>query len=179
MRMDSVVRVDLSDHAPDFRRLAVQPGLGLLDRSGAHAAILRKWLGPYLAEPIWEGNVVKYELRADAGERLVPQKIEPLSAADCKGGFRGELDILQKKLEAAPARTGTERGFKARDVGAAEKTHRRPPNGRGDRGAFCKYLDSGGVWRLAWLWGYERKSSQRGPGRDLPKSRLPNSGDPQ
>ena len=34
MRVDPIVQVDLSDQAPDFRRLALQPGMGLLDRSG-------------------------------------------------------------------------------------------------------------------------------------------------
>ncbi len=162
MKVDSVVLVDLSDQAPDFRRLAVQPGLGLLDRGGAHAAILRKWLGSYLAEPVWDGNIVKYELRTDAGERLVPQKIEPLSAADCKGGFRAELDILQQKLEAAPARTGTERALRHVMLDRLKKLNTEPQT-TAAAGVFCKYLDSTGVWRLAWLWGYERKSSQ--PGR--------------
>ena len=39
----SIARVDLSEQAADFRRLALQPGMGLIDKGGAHAAILRKW----------------------------------------------------------------------------------------------------------------------------------------
>ncbi len=74
---NSVVQIDLSDQAVDFRRQALQPGMGLLDKSGAHAAVLRNWLGGYLADPHWEGSVVKYQIRTDDNQRSRPRVFNP------------------------------------------------------------------------------------------------------
>jgi len=45
------VRVDLSDAARDFRPMAIEPGLPVLDRAGANARLLFKWLGGLVVVP--------------------------------------------------------------------------------------------------------------------------------
>lgn len=157
----SVVQVDLSDQAPDFRRLALQPGMGLIDKSGAHAAILRKWLGSCLALPRWQGNIVQYEVQSDEGIHLSPKRFEMLTAAECKGAFRPQIDAMLQKMEAAPARTGTERALRHVMLDRLKKLQSNPGQAA-QAGVFGKYLDPNGVWQLAWLWGYERKTSDPG-----------------
>ncbi len=159
---DSVVQVDLSDRAADFRRLALQPGMGLIDRSGAHAAILRKWLGQSLAEPSWDGNLVRYQIRGEDDGVLLPQRIWPLTISDCKGAFRGEIAAMVQKLEAAPAHTGTERALRHVMLERLKK-FQTDPVFAAQSGALAKVLDTSGVWRLVWLWGFERKTSETGP----------------
>jgi hypothetical protein len=84
-----------------------------------------------------------------------------LTAAECKGAFRGELEALAQKLEAAPARTGTERALRHVMLDRLKKLTA-DPNAAAQAGVFAKYLDPAGVWRLVWLWGFERKSSDPG-----------------
>ena len=64
------VRVDLSDGARDFRPVAIEPGVPVLDRPGASAKILFKWLGRVVADSEWEGDSVSFFVRDDHGGRL-------------------------------------------------------------------------------------------------------------
>lgn len=157
----SVVQVDLSDQAADFRKLALQPGMGLIDKSGAHTAILRKWLGSALTVPRWEGNIVYYQIQADDGAHLAPKRFEMLTAAECKGAFRPQLEAIVQKLESAPARTGTERALRHVMLDRLKKYQTNPAQAA-QAGVFGKYLDPSGVWQLVWLWGYERKTTEPG-----------------
>lgn len=158
---DFVAQVDLSEQAEDYRRLALQPGMGLLDKGGSHAAILRKWLGSNLAVPVWDGYIVKFQLRDEDGGAFEPKRFQMLTAADCQGAFRSELEGLAKKLETAPARTGTERALRHVMLDRLKKLQADPKQAA-QSGVLAKYLDHGGVWRLVWLWGFERKSSEAG-----------------
>ena len=54
------VRVDLSPEARDFRPLALEPGVPILDASNAHGQILFKWLGSLAAQPEWQGESVDF-----------------------------------------------------------------------------------------------------------------------
>ena len=45
-------RLDLSDGAEDFQKTATEPGLAMLDASGANYATLNRWLGDFAAEPM-------------------------------------------------------------------------------------------------------------------------------
>ena len=49
-----IVRIDHSAAAHDFQPVALEPGVPLLDRTGAHYSVLRRWLGEFVAEPNWE-----------------------------------------------------------------------------------------------------------------------------
>jgi len=61
------VRVDLSETARDYRPIAVEPGVAMLDRSGANARMLYRWLGGMVAEPVWDGESINFYVRDDQG----------------------------------------------------------------------------------------------------------------
>ena len=79
------VRVDLSETARDYRPIAVEPGVPMLDRSGANSRILFRWLGGMVAEPLWEGDTVGFYVRDDKGGRLEDVICQPASAQDLPG----------------------------------------------------------------------------------------------
>ncbi len=172
---DCVVQVDLSEQAVDFRRLALQPGMALIDRSGAHLAILRKWLGTNMAEPTWDGNFAKYQIRGEEGVAIDPKSFQPLTAAECRGAFRGEIEALAQKLEAAPARTGTERARKARHAGSLKETAsgsqlRRPIRRLGEISRFVRRM------AIGLALGLRTQNLRTRNRRHLQKSELPDAG---
>ncbi len=142
--------------------------MGLLDKSGAHAAVLRNWLGGYLADPHWEGSVVKYQIRTDDNQVLTPASFQPLTQADCQGAFRSEFQIIQQKLNAGSARTGTEKALRLVMLDRFQKLISNS-QAAANSGAFAKYRDASGVWRLVWLWGFERKTPEPGQPAICPK----------
>ena len=104
------VRIDLSDSARDFRPIAVEPGVPLLDRSNANSKILFRWLGGLVAEPEWEGDSVNFFARDDHGGRLEEAVCTPASDEDLKGPLKEDIDALADRLEKAKPETSTERG---------------------------------------------------------------------
>ena len=64
------VRIDLSDEARDYRPMAIEPGVPMLDRSNANAKILFRWVGGMAAEPVWDGDSVNFFVRDNRGGRL-------------------------------------------------------------------------------------------------------------
>ncbi len=149
------IRVDLSDAARDFRPIAVEPGVPLLDRSDANSKILFRWLGGLVAEPEWEGDSVNFFVRDDHGGRLEEVVCSPASDEDLKGPLKEDLDALADRLEKAKPETSTERGVhKIIRHWFAQLTE---DENRTDRdNYFFKYRDVLGRWRLVWCWGYQR-----------------------
>ena len=76
------VRVDLSDASRDYRPIAVEPGVPMLDKSNAHNKILFRWLGGLAADPAWEGESVNFYVRDDHGGRLEEVACEPIAIED-------------------------------------------------------------------------------------------------
>ena len=54
------VRVDLSDNARDFRPIALEPGVPMLDSANANGRIIHRWLGDLAGEPEMAGDSVNY-----------------------------------------------------------------------------------------------------------------------
>jgi len=111
------VRVDLSDGARDFRPLAIEPGVAVLDRPGATAKILFKWLGGMVAEPEWRGDRVDFFVRDDHGGRLEEVVCQPASSEDLQGLLKDDMALLAERLEKAKADSSTERAV----LGAVRK----------------------------------------------------------
>lgn len=155
------VRVDLSDIARDFRPVAVEPGVPLLDRSHANAKILLKWLGGLAAEPEWEGESVNFYVRDDHGGRLEEVTCWPASDDDLKGALKADLDALRERLSRAKPETSTERGVHKAAMQSLAKLMDEAH--RTDRdNYFFRYKDANGRWRLVWCWGYQRADQQLG-----------------
>ncbi len=71
----------------------------MLDRSGANARILFRWLGGMVAEPVWEDDIAGFYVRDDQGGRLEDVICQPASAQDLQGLLRDDLGKLRQRLE--------------------------------------------------------------------------------
>ncbi|NQU26509.1 MAG: Ig-like domain-containing protein [Candidatus Nealsonbacteria bacterium] len=156
------MRVDLSDDARDFRPIALEPGVPMLDRSNANAKILFRWLGGMVGEPVWEGESVNFFVRDDHGGRLEEAVCQPASAEDLRSTLQGELDALKQRIEQAKPETPTERLVKKMARRSFAALIDDP--GRTDLDSyFVRYKDANGNWRLVWAWGYQRVDQQPAP----------------
>ncbi len=156
------VRVDLSEEARDYRPIAVEPGVPMLDRSGANARILFRWLGGMVAEPVWEDDLVGFYVRDDQGGRLEDTYCQPVSPQDLQGSLRDDLAKLRQRIEQARGETSTERTLRKILMKSFQDVVDKP--GRNDQDSyFFKYKDVLGNWRLIWCWGYERLDQEPAP----------------
>jgi hypothetical protein len=156
------VRIDLSDNARDFRPVALEPGLPLLDRSGSCAKILFRWLGGLVAEPVWEGESVNFFVRDDHGGRLEEVICQPATGEDLRTTLKDDLATLKSRLEKARPETPTERTLCNAVVQALQDLTADP--GRSDLDCFFfRYRDVKGRWRLVWCWGYQRADQEPAP----------------
>ena len=92
------VRIDLSDMARDYRPIAVEPGVPMLDRAGANNRILFRWLGGLVAEPSWEGDSVNFFVRDDHGGRLEDVICQPATEQDLKTSLKDDLAKLKSRI---------------------------------------------------------------------------------
>ena len=98
------VRVDLSDEARDYRPLAIEPGVPMLDKSNANAKILFRWIGGMAAEPVWDGESVNFFVRDNRGGRLEEVICQPASEQRAPALLQDELSRLKDRLDKAPRR---------------------------------------------------------------------------
>ena len=153
------VRVDLSDGARDFRPVAIEPGVPMLDSSNATARIMFKWLGGLVAEPEWEGESVNFYVRDDHGGRLEEVACSPASDADLSGPLKDDLNLIKERIAKARPETSTERAV--HQVVSDSFAALAEDESRTDRDHyFFKYRDVQGRWRLVWCWGYQRADQQ-------------------
>ena len=149
------VRVDLSEEARDYRPIAVEPGVPMLDRSGGNARILFRWLGGMVAEPEWDGDLVGFYVRDDQGGRLEDVYCQPATCQDLQGPLRDDLAKLRQRLEQSRGETNTERTLRKVLMRSFQDVV--DNSARNDHDSyFFKYKDVLGNWRLVWCWGYER-----------------------
>ena len=156
------VRVDLSETARDYRPIAVEPGVPMLDRSGANSRILFRWLGGMVAEPVWEDDTVGFYVRDDKGGRLEDVICQPASAQDLQGILRDDLAKLRQRLDQSRGETPTERTLRKVLLRTFEELVDNPARTDLDS-YFFQYRDVMGNWRLIWCWGYERLDHEPAP----------------
>lgn len=160
---NQLFRLDLTDQAQDFQKTATEPGLAMLDASGANYAALQRWLGDYAAEPVWLGpNTVSFYVRHE-GERVNEPTVAPVTATELEKGLKEPWEELQAKLRKARPETASEQTLQR----VATKTLREIANDPEANDASCflfKYRADGGPWRLAWGWGYQRCDHDPGRG---------------
>ena len=156
------MRVDLSDDARDFRPIALEPGVPMLDRSNANARILFRWLGGMVGEPVWVGESVNFFVRDDHGGRLEEAVCQPATAEDLNGLLQGEMNALKGRIEQAKPETPTERLVK-KMIRRSFAALAEDPNRTDLDSYFVRYKDANGQWRLVWAWGYQRLDQQLAP----------------
>ena len=156
------VRIDLSDNARDFRPIAIEPGVPLLDRSNSNAKVLFRWLGGLLAEPVWDGESVNFYVRDDSGGRLEDVSPQTADADDLKNLLKDDVAALRDRLEKAKPETSTERAVKKTVLRCLQELVDNPHRTDLDD-YFFRYKDVQGRWRLAWCWGYQRVDQEPAP----------------
>ena len=155
-------RVDLSPQARDFRPVAIEPGVPLLDRSGSNDRIVFRWLGGMAAEPVWEGETFRFFARDDHEGRLAEVTVQPATATELQGPLKDELDRLRQRLAEAKPETSTERALHTTLLRSFQELVDTPD--RTDLDAFFfKYRDGGDNLRLVWCWGYRRLDQEPAP----------------
>jgi hypothetical protein len=103
------VRVDLSDTARDFRPIALEPGVPMLDSANAHGRIIHRWLGDLAGEPELEDDSVNFYVRTNDGGRLEEVLCQPATEEELRGPLAEELRRIEQRLAAAKAENSTER----------------------------------------------------------------------
>jgi len=162
-----LARVDLSDGARDFRAVAVEPGVPMLDTAGNNAQLLGLWLGRFVAEPVWEGRQVVFCLPEEQPGKLT---CRPVTPARLHGPLRAELAELREKIEAVRPGSPFERLLHGTIADAFHNLTNDPK--RTDVGCyFLEYRDEQGRWRLVWCPGYERVRREKATGRVCARSR--------
>ncbi len=157
------VRIDLSETARDYRPIAVEPGVPMLDRSGANNRILFRWLGGMVAEPVWgDDDTVGFYVRDDKGGRLEEVICQPASAQDLQALLRDDLGKLRQRLEQSRGETPTERTLRKILMRTFEELVDNPARTDLDS-YFFRYRDVMGNWRLIWCWGYDRLDHEPAP----------------
>lgn len=149
------MRIDLSDEARDFRPIALEPGLPLLDRSNTNAKILFRWLGGMVAEPVWQGDSVDFFVRDDHGGRLEEAVCQPAGGDDLQKLLADDVAKLKDRIEKAKPDTPTERALK-KTVRRSFQELTGDPSRTDLDSFFFRYRDAAGRWRLVWCWGYQR-----------------------
>jgi len=155
-------RIDLADNAPDFRPIALEPGVPMLDTANASGKILLRWLGHLAAEPEIEGDSVNFYVRTDEGGRLEDVACSPATEEDLRGPLAAELEKIEERLNAAKAENSTERLLlRVLKENFEDLAHNKA---RSDRASyFFRYQDVLNRPRLVWCWGYQRNDRQPAP----------------
>lgn len=150
------LKVDLAPGARDFEQAALEPGIPLLDRTGAHYRTLKKWLGRLIAEPEWRGTEVLFYVSDEQGARPHDIRCEAASVSDRTGvrGLKEDMEAIKRKLQEAKPDAKEAKLHQAlvQHFNAALN----PANPKQSEYHFFRYQDHG-AWRLVWCWGYQRK----------------------
>jgi len=154
-----IFRVDLSEEARDFQPTATEPGLAMLDRAGANFQIMHRWLGVYVAEPEWHGDLVNFYVNEPEGGRIEDVSVYPVSKKDLEGALKDDVEAIRTKLKKAVPESSTESLLLA-IVRKTFATLMDDPDRSDFDCFFYKYRVAGGPWRLVWCWGYQRTDMQ-------------------
>jgi hypothetical protein len=153
-----IFRVDLSDGARDFKPVATEPGLPMLDRANGNFALLHRWLGSYAAEPVWIGDdSINVFIVGDEG-RLEKVDCVPVSKADLEGPLSQDLKTLQARIKKAKPESATEQSLH-RVVRQTVAQQTNDLDAGNFEGFFFKYK-RGKDWKLLWCWGYQRTDAE-------------------
>lgn len=150
------LKIDLSPNARDFEQAALEPGIALLDRTGANYRTLKKWLGRLIAEPEWRGSEVLFFVADEQGARPQDIRCEAATVSDRTSvkSLKEDMEAIKKRLQEAKPDAK-----EAKLHGALVQHFNASVNPAGPKQAeyhFFRYQDRG-TWRLVWCWGYQRK----------------------
>jgi len=157
---DPLFCVDLSNDARDYRHLATEPGLGMLDRTGSNYAIMERWFGNLIAEPEWHGkDRVFFFVNTPDGARMDDVECYPATKDDLEGSLNEPLKAIGARLKKARPEGSSEQSLHR----LARKTYNALiadlEQGEHEH-YFFKYREGRQPWQLAWCWGYQRTDQE-------------------
>ncbi|HWC89143.1 MAG TPA: hypothetical protein VG433_05800, partial [Pirellulales bacterium] len=154
-----ILRIDLSAAARDFQLVAIEAGVPLLDRTGANYATLRRWLGTFVAEPVWEADEsVLFFIADEQGGRLEQVDCSPATTADLQGPLKEEVEAFLGRLGKIKPITEFEKQLLPL---VSQRLSGLRGGGHGDEDCqFFKCRRGKGNWRLVWCWAHKRKDLQ-------------------
>lgn len=147
--MTALVTIDLSPDTRDFQRVALEPGLPMLDANSNAGAVLQRWLGDFAAEAEWLGDRAEFYALKD-GRRQLDAVAEPVTEKDLKGALRSQFEALQQRIQAISPQSSSEQLI-AKQVLTEDPA---------PQTQLVKYRVAGGAWQLVLLWGFERKDTE-------------------
>ncbi len=156
------VRIDLSGAESDFRPVAIEPGLPLLDRVGGNGRIVSRWLGRLVAMPHWQGESVGFLVQDDQAGRLEEVYCQPATREDLQEFLADEMQILQRRMDAIRPASPSEEELAAALRRSFDELTQDPLRTDLDD-YFFRYRDANGRWRLVWCWGYQRVDQEAAP----------------
>ncbi|MCE9553166.1 MAG: hypothetical protein K8T91_07280 [Planctomycetes bacterium] len=150
-------RVDMSEGSRDFVAVATEPGLAMLDASGANYGILRRWFGPLVAEPeLQTPELVSFYVREPERGRLENLHCHSVSLKDLRGPLKSDLDTIEAAIRKAKPESSNER-LLHKIVAKTFKEQTADLEKSDFDCYFFKYRQPGGAWKLVWCWGYQRR----------------------
>jgi hypothetical protein len=157
------VRIDInSPQARDFRPLAVEPGLAMLDPGNGNAKLIFRWLGRMAASPQWDGESVDFYVQDDQGGRLEEVYCQPATREDIKSTLADEMQLLSARLQQVHPNAPSELTLYRLLLRTFRELTEDPLRTDLDD-YFFRYRDANGNWRLVWCWGYQRIDEEAAP----------------
>lgn len=155
-----IFSVDLSENARDYRPIATEPGLAMLDRAGTNHKVLRRWLGDFVAEPEFQRpDRVDFFIREEERGRLETVECYPVTKAELESSLKEDLAALSARVKKAKPNTGTEQALHRVMTQRFQAMTRNLDDGEFE-GHFFHYREPGQPWRLVWCWGYQRVDAE-------------------
>lgn len=152
-----ILQVDLGKEARDFVGVSLND-FPILDKSNSNDRKLRKGLGRLAAQPERKGDRVSFFVCDESGGRPHDVLCEPVNDRELRSNndLKGDLELLEKRLlqiDNEELRKTLLRHFD--EIRKSGPTHQSC--------SFFKWKTPGGVWRLVWLWGFQRKDLEPAP----------------
>ena len=158
-----IFRVDLSEGERDFAATATEPGLAMLDRTGANSAIMQRWFGALVGEPSWQGkDAVNFFIHAEGGGRLDNVECHPATKEDLEGPLNEQLKQIQARIKRAKPEESAEVSLHRVVRSTFNKLTKDLDQSDYDC-YFFKYRIGKEPWRLVWCWGFQRDDPEPAP----------------
>ncbi len=153
-----ILQVDLGKDARDFVGVSLNDS-PILDKSNANDRKLRKVLGRLAAQPErGKDDRVSFFVCDEAGGRPHDVLCEPIDERELRtnNDLKNDLELLEQRLPQIENEA-------LRKILIRHFNEIRKSGPKHQSCSFFKWKTPGGVWRLVWAWGFQRKDLEPAP----------------
>src|SRR6185437_15078513 len=105
----AIFHLNVSSSARDFAAVALEPGVPLVDRSGAHFSLLARWFGPDVAEPVWRSlDQIEFFVRDQQQARLAEVLTRLATPQELSTAGKRFVEALTSRCQKIKTTTETE-----------------------------------------------------------------------